>query len=62
MRRAFTVLGVVLVATGVVWIFQGAGALKGSFMTGRSTWLWVGIACVAVGLLLVVFGLRRSRD
>jgi hypothetical protein len=62
MRRALIVLGIVLMATGGVWIFQGAGTLKGSFMTGQSTWLRIGVGCVAVGMLLVVFGLRRSRD
>ena len=34
MRIALLILGAVLVVTGVIWIFQGIGTLKGSFMTG----------------------------
>ena len=48
---------------GGVWIFQGAGVLKGSFMTGERLWLWVGIGCVLVGLLTLVraLGTRPNR-
>ena len=59
-RRALFIIGIVLTAVGVVWTLQGAGALKGSFMTGQTLWLWIGIACVLAGLPLVARGLRRG--
>ena len=51
--------GVVLVIVGVIWILQGAGTLKGSFMTGSAFWGWMGGLAVAVGAPMLVFGLRR---
>src|SRR5437764_15473749 len=35
-RTAMVLAGVVLVIVGVIWILQGAGTLKGSFMTGSA--------------------------
>ncbi len=61
MRWTFALLGVVLIAVGAVWILQGANVLPGSFMTGQRLWLWIGIACVLVGLLLLVGGYRSAR-
>lgn len=52
--------GVVLVAVGGVWIFQGYGTLTGSFMTGSRFWMWIGVACVVAGVVLVVWTLRRK--
>ena len=60
MRTTLGIVGIVLVLTGVVWIFQGAGALKGSFMTGSIFWLWMGVLSAAAGLPLAIIGFRRS--
>jgi hypothetical protein len=62
MRWVLLVLGVALVATGVVWIFQGVGRLPGSFMTGRPLWVWMGALAVLVGLPVAVRGLRAGDD
>ena len=48
MRLFLSLIGMVLVIAGGVWIFQGAGVLKGSFMTGESQWLFIGIAAYTV--------------
>jgi hypothetical protein len=48
------VLGVVLVVVGSVWTIQSYGTLKGSFMTGSQMWMWIGIACVVVGVLILI--------
>jgi len=61
MRWAMIAGGWALMLLGGVWIFQGAGVLKGSFMTGQSRWLWIGIVCVAVGPLSLVGALRTTR-
>jgi hypothetical protein len=44
------VAATIAVVVGLVWILQGANLLKGSFMTGQSLWLTIGIAVLIVGL------------
>jgi hypothetical protein len=56
------IVGGLAVLVGGVWIGQGAGFIKGSFMTGSSTWLAVGMLCLAVGLLLIFLALRRRPE
>jgi drug/metabolite transporter superfamily protein YnfA len=60
MRLSLVVAGIALIAVGGVWILQGIGVLKGSFMTGDASWSWIGAACVLVGLAILARGLRRS--
>jgi hypothetical protein len=59
-RVLLIVLGVMLVVTGTIWIFQGVGMLKGSFMTGSAFWMWMGVAAVIVGVPLLARGIRRA--
>ncbi len=47
-----------MIVVGAVWFFQGYGSLKGSFMTGSPIWMWVGIACLSIGAVIVVRALR----
>jgi hypothetical protein len=61
MKTVSGIIGIALMLTGVVWIFQGAGTLKGSFMTGSVFWLWMGILAVVAGIPLALFGFRGSR-
>ena len=51
--------GVLLLLIGAVWIGQGLGYIKGSFMTGAMQWFWIGLGCVVVGGGLLVYSLRR---
>jgi hypothetical protein len=60
MRTAAAVVGVLLVLVGLVWIGQGLGFLKGSFMTGNMMWTWIGIAVAIVGAALAAVGIRRG--
>ena len=46
------VLGVLMVLAGLVWIGQGLGVVKGSFMTGDMHWFWIGSAVALAGLVL----------
>ena len=55
------VLGVLLIAIGGVWFFQGMGALAGSPMTGVSFWAFAGAAFFIAGVILIVVGLTRRR-
>jgi hypothetical protein len=62
MRWIRFVFGIGLIAVGAVFTFQGYGTLKGSFMTGSRMWLWIGIACIVAGavVLAITFIPRRS--
>jgi hypothetical protein len=60
MRVAMQVFGGALSVLGVVWILQGVGILKGSFMTGQAFWGWMGVFALVVGLPVLLRGLRRS--
>jgi hypothetical protein len=52
---------VVLVVIGGIWTLQGAGIIGGSFMTGSSRWLVIGLVCAVIGLVVLVTGPRRHR-
>ncbi len=54
MHRGTPVLAFVLMLLGLVWIGQGLGLLRGSsFMVDDIRWSLAGLACVAVGLVIV---------
>ena len=55
------VVGILLMAIGVVWFFQGIGSLAGSPMTGVSFWSFAGGAVFVVGIILLLVGLRRRK-
>lgn len=60
MIRARTILAVILVALGLVWIGQGTGVLVGTgFMVGDPKWAVIGAVLVVVGLALGWIELRR---
>jgi hypothetical protein len=62
MHRTRAVGGVIIIATGLVWIGQGSGLLRGSsFMVGDPLWVVLGLFAAAVGIGLIAFDLRRSR-
>jgi hypothetical protein len=58
MRASAVVLGVILVLIGLVWIGQGLGYVKGSFMTGAVLWVWIGGATALVGAAIISLSLR----
>jgi hypothetical protein len=60
-RIVIVVVGALAVLAGCVWIGQGLGLIPGSVMTGDRTWFYIGLALVAVGVILLVSGLRRRR-
>lgn len=55
-----TIVAVVLMLIGLVWILQGANILGGSVMSGQSQWLYIGLVLVAAGAALL-YWLRRRR-
>jgi hypothetical protein len=61
MHRTRAIGGVIIIATGLVWIGQGSGLLRGSsFMVGDPLWVVLGLLAVAVGIGFLVVGLRRA--
>ena len=50
-RTVVLIIGGLAVLVGGVWIGQGAGLIKGSFMTGSPTWLAIGLLCLVIGVL-----------
>jgi hypothetical protein len=62
MSTLVNVVLVVLAAVGVLWMFQGANLLGGSFMSGRSEWLYAGAVMTIASLAaLWWFNRRRAR-
>ena len=43
------IIGVVLVLVGGLWTLQGFGVVGGSFMTGSTAWLVIGLFTVVDG-------------
>lgn len=60
-RPLAVVLGVLCIATGLLWTAQGLGYAGGSPMTGVVLWAVVGPVLALAGLVLVVVGARRGR-
>ena len=60
MRLIRFVLALIVLWLGALWSLQGLGLVGGSFMTGRTQWVYIGLITMLVGIV----GLRwanRSR-
>lgn len=53
------VIGVIALLIGGVFASQGANLIRGSAMSGESMWLVIGLILAAVGIVLIVIGVRR---
>ncbi|UDL87392.1 hypothetical protein LGH82_19600 [Mesorhizobium sp. PAMC28654] len=60
MRLIRNLLALIVLAIGALWSLQGIGLVGGSFMTGQSQWLYIGIVTMLVGLAGLVWA-NRSR-
>ena len=45
--------GVVLLLLGLVWLGQGLGFIRGSFMTGQAMWAIIGAVLVVIAAWLL---------
>jgi hypothetical protein len=61
MRYVWMTVGVLAALAGVVWTLQGLNIMGGSAMSGNSTWAIVGPIVFVVGVLVLLFGVRRGK-
>ena len=61
-RIIMIVVGALAVIVGLVWIGQGSNLIPGSVMSGDRVWLTIGLVVGFVGIVLLVFGIRRPRS
>jgi cytochrome bd-type quinol oxidase subunit 2 len=54
------VVGVAFLAFGALWTLQGLNVVQGSFMSGQTMWLVIGIVLVLLGVWLL-WSLRAGR-
>ena len=62
MKTLLITVGTLVFLSGGVWFLQGINVLPGSFMTGQPQWAVNGIIAMAVGIGLIVWGIRRKRS
>jgi hypothetical protein len=55
------VVGVVLLAAGIVWTLQGVGDIGGSFMSGNSIWAVIGPVTAVAGLAIAARAMLTRR-
>lgn len=55
------IIGLLLIAVGLLWIGQGVGTVHGSAMTGHSQYAVLGALVAIVGVFLVLAAARRRR-
>ncbi|MER9605588.1 hypothetical protein [Mesorhizobium sp. M0140] len=58
MRLTKNLLALIVLAVGALWSLQGIGVVGGSFMTGQSQWLYIGVVTMLVGLAGLVWANR----
>ena len=58
MRLTKNLLALIVLAVGAVWALQGIGVVGGSFMTGQSQWLYIGLVAMLFGLAGLVWANR----
>jgi drug/metabolite transporter (DMT)-like permease len=54
-------LGAVLALAGIIWIGQGIGLIRGSFMTGSALWAVIGALCLIAGAYILYRSMRSKR-
>ncbi|MGI8663092.1 MAG: hypothetical protein ACR2LQ_07755 [Acidimicrobiales bacterium] len=57
--RPRLIAGVLVGLLGVVWVFQGIGVVRGSFMTGHAIWSVFGAVLIVFAVALVRGGRRQ---
>jgi hypothetical protein len=61
MKIALSILGVLMILAGVVWILQGFNVLLGSMMSGHMEYAILGLVVGVIGVGLLIYANRRPR-
>lgn len=62
MRIVSTLLGLLMIAVGIVWMLQGLNlAFRVGFMVGQKRWVIYGALLALVGLAQVIWSNTRQR-
>jgi len=61
MRSHLHLVGIALILVGVVWILQGVNILRGSMMSGRHLYSWLGTGLVAIGVIMLLYSRSTVR-
>ncbi len=61
MKTVLTIVGVLLILLGGVWILQGFNILPVGFMAGQMQYALLGAILAVVGIGLLVFSRRRRK-
>jgi len=61
MKLVLTIIGVILILMGGVWILQGFNILPVGFMAGQMQYALYGAILAVVGIGLLVFSRRRRK-
>lgn len=60
-KPLWVVAGVVVVLVGLLWTLQGIDVVKGSSMSGTTTWSIIGPIVILVGAVIASVGVRGRR-
>ena len=63
MKLVLSIVDVLMMIAGIVWIGQGSGYFPypgSSFMINDMTWTYIGAATAIVGALIFLFARRRK--
>ena len=61
MKTTLTVVGIIALAMGLLWMGQCSGYIPwpaSSFMISQSQWIYYGGALAVVGVILIIFARR----
>jgi hypothetical protein len=62
MKTALTLIGIIALAMGLLWMGQGSGYIPwpaSSFMVSQTVWIYYGGVLALVGLVVIIFARRR---
>jgi cytochrome c biogenesis factor len=62
MKLILSIVAVLLVIMGAVWVLQGLSLIGGSFMVGQTQWIAIGMLTMAVGAALLYYARKQGRS
>ena len=60
-RIVLGAFGALISLIGLIWMLQGLSVIPGSSMTGNKTWLYIGLLCLAAGIVALIIAVRWQR-